>query len=92
MGFAAPDLAISGPTRQSHATAIHGGIATRNHCAACGSLVFGGVAGESDEHTIYAGSLDDPSRFEPKIALFVRDRPAWAEIRAGLVEYQTMPD
>jgi len=92
MGFAAAHLAISGPTRQSHATAIHGGIATRNHCAACGSLVFGGVAGESDEHTICAGSLDDPSRFEPKIALFVRDRPAWAEIRAGLVEYQTMPE
>jgi len=91
MGFRADQLAIAGPTRQSHATAIHGGIATRNHCAECGSLVFGGVQGESDEHTIYAGSLDDPSRFEPKMALFVRDRPAWAEVRTGLVEYETMP-
>jgi len=40
---------------------------------------------------IYAGSLDDPTRFKPKIALFVRDRPAWTEIKVGLTEYQTMP-
>ena len=91
MGFRAADLTITGATRQSHATAIHGGTATRNHCAECGSLVFGGVHGESDEHTIYAGSLDDPSRFVPTMALFVRDRPAWAEVRVGLGEYQTMP-
>lgn len=91
MGFRAEHLTISGATRQSHAPAFNGGIATRNHCAQCGGLVFGGAQGESDEHTIYAGSLDDPSHFVPKVALFVRDRPAWAEVRAGLVEYQTMP-
>jgi hypothetical protein len=92
MGFRAEHLTISGATRPSHARAFNGGVATRNHCAECGSLVFGGVHGESDEHTIYAGSLDDPSHFVPKVALFVRDRPAWAEVRAGLVEYQTMPE
>jgi len=27
----------------------------------------------------------------PNVGLFVRDRPAWAEIKAGLTEYQTMP-
>ena len=91
MGFRAEHLTISGAARQSHANAFNGGVATRNHCAACGSLVFGGVHGESDEHTIYAGSLDDPSRFVPQMALFVRERPAWAEVRAGLVEYETMP-
>ncbi len=58
----------------------------------CCSLVFGGVVGESDSFTIYAGSLDDPSLFRPEIALFVRDRPSWAEIRPDLTEYATMPD
>jgi len=91
MGFRAADLVITGKTRQSHAPSFSDGIATRNHCAQCGSLVFGGIHGQTDEHTIYAGSLDDPSRFVPKIALFVRDRPAWAEIKIGLTEYQTMP-
>ena len=92
MGFAARDITISGTTRQSNVPSFRGGTATRNHCAQCGSLVFGGVVGESDSFTIYAGSLDDPTLFRPTLALFVRDRPSWAEIRPGLTEYETMPD
>jgi hypothetical protein len=91
MGFKAEQLTISGATRQSHVKSFRGGTATRNHCAQCGSLVFGGIHGESDEHTIYAGSLDDPARFKPTIALFVRDRPAWAAVRCELIEFETMP-
>ena len=85
-------IAISGETRPSNVPSFRGGMATRNHCALCGSLVFGGVVGTSDSFTIYAGSLDDPRLFHPTIALFVRDRPAWAEIKPGLKEYETMPD
>ena len=91
MGFAARDIAITGATRPSEVPSFRGGIATRNHCAECGSIVFGGVIGESDSFTIYAGSLDDPSLFHPRVAIFTRDRPAWAEVRSGLREYETMP-
>jgi hypothetical protein len=92
MGFAASDISISGPTCQSHAPSIRGTDAVRNHCARCGSLVFGGIVGESDEFTIYAGSLDDPSLFHPRVAIFTRDRPAWAEVRPDLKDYETMPE
>lgn len=92
IGFRAADLVITGEALRSHVPSFSGGTATRNHCAHCGGLVFGGIHGETDEHTIYAGSLDDPSRFEPKVALFVRDRPAWAEVKASLTEYWTMPE
>jgi len=91
MGFRAADLVITGEARQSHVPSVSGTTATRNHCAQCGGLVFGGIHGQTDEHTIYAGSLDNPALFEPKIALFVRDRPAWAEVKADLAEYETMP-
>lgn len=91
MGFAASDITITGATRPSEVPSFRGGIATRNHCAACGSMVFGGVVGESDSFTIYAGSLDDPSLFDPRVAIFTRDRPAWAEVRPDLKEYETMP-
>jgi hypothetical protein len=91
MGFSAEHLTVTGETRQSHTPSFSGGTATRNHCAHCGSMVFGGVLGETDEHTIYAGSLDDSARFKPTIALFTRDRPHWAEVRAGLIEFETMP-
>lgn len=91
MGFGAADLVITGKTNQSHVPSASNTIATRNHCAQCSSLVFGGIHGETDEHTIYAGSLDDPARFVPTVALFVRDRPAWAALKDGLTEYETMP-
>lgn len=91
MGFAADALTITGETRPSQVPSFRGGTATRNHCARCGSLVFGGERGESDSFTIYAGSLDDPGRFKPTVALFTRDRPAWAEVKSGLTEFETMP-
>ena len=91
MNFAASALTFKGPTRQHVSKAARGGDATRNFCAVCGSLVFGGVQGESDSFTIYAGSLDDPSGFEPKIAIFTAGRPDWAVVPDGLTMFEEMP-
>jgi hypothetical protein len=91
MGFPASAIRFSGATRQFISKAANGGDATRNFCPTCGGLVFGGVVGESDSHTIYAGSLDDPSAFHPTAALFNRYRPAWAVLPPGLAVFETMP-
>jgi hypothetical protein len=91
MGFRASAVRLAGKTRQTLARSARGGEAVRNHCAACGSLVFGGRFGLDEEHTIYAGSLDDPSWFRPTMAIFMRDRAAWAEVPAGLKTYDTLP-
>jgi hypothetical protein len=53
--------------------------------------VFGGELGDSEQINIYAGSLDDPTLFNPKFAIFTRDRPAWALIPPGLKQFDTMP-
>jgi hypothetical protein len=92
MGFPAAALRFSGETVQVRSPAFRGGEAVRNRCPTCGSLLFGGVVGESDAHTIYAGSLDDPSFFRPTMALFDRDRPDWAVLPPGLTVFHTMPD
>lgn len=44
------------------------------------------------QHTVYAGTLSDScvNRFEPSMAIFVRDRPAWAKVE-GLREFDGMP-
>jgi hypothetical protein len=91
MGFASGAVRFTGLTRQFRSKSFRGNDAVRNSCPVCGSLVFGGEAGKDETHTIYAGSLDDPSCFQPKIAIFVRDRPAWAVIPVGLTTYETMP-
>jgi hypothetical protein len=91
MGFASSAVCFTGPARQFTTRAARGGDAVRNFCPTCGSLVFGGIVGESDSHTIYAGTLDDPSSFHPKIAIFARSRPEWAIIPPGLKVFEALP-
>jgi hypothetical protein len=91
MGFAASAITITGEATRSTAAAANGGEAVRNHCAACGSLVYGGIYGVHAAHTIYAGTLDDPSGFEPKMAIFNSQRPAWAPIPEGITVFERMP-
>ena len=91
MNFSARDLTISGETLKHRGISIRGTEALRNSCAACGSLVYGGEYGADDDHTIYAGTLDDPARFRPQIVIFNRDRPDWVALPSGLTVFGTMP-
>jgi hypothetical protein len=92
MSYPADAVRFSGETRVFRSPSFRGGEAVRNSCPACGGLVFGGEVGKDTSHTIYAGSLDEPSDFRPAIAIFNRDRPAWALIPEGVTVFETMPD
>ncbi len=92
MLFDAAAIRFSGEVLQFSSPALRGGDATRNSCPKCGSLVFGGVVGVDSDHTVYAGSLDDVSRFQPLVAIFTRDRPEWITIPPGMISFETMPD
>jgi hypothetical protein len=90
LGYDSGHVAVTGPLRQVRSRSIRDTEAVRNRCDRCGSLIFGGNHGEG-EYTLYAGSLDDPTHFQPTIAIFTRDRPAWAPCVAGVTEFETMP-
>jgi len=91
LGFARETVRFSGDTLQIRSTSYRGGEAVRNRCAACGSLVFGGIVGVDMSHTIYAGSLDEPGLFRPAMAIFTRDRPDWVILPEGIEAFETMP-
>ena len=91
MGFAAEQVSFSGGTQLCITPTGRGGDSVRDRCALCGSLVFGGIVGQDVEHTIYAGTLDDPSLFTPQIAIFAKNRPPWAPIPPGLTVFEAMP-
>jgi len=91
MGFAASDFHVTGETRQFRSPAARGGEAVRNFCPVCGGLVFGGVVGVDESHTVYAGSLDDPTGFKPTMAIFNRQRPDWVVLPEGLTVFEEMP-
>lgn len=92
MLFDAAAIRFTGETIQFRSPAFRGGEAVRNSCPTCGGLVFGGIVGVDADHTIYAGTLDDPSRFAPMVAIFTRDRPDWAALPPGAMTFETMPD
>jgi hypothetical protein len=91
MGFASGAVRFSGQSRQFRSKAASGSDAVRNSCPVCGGLVFGGGVGKSDSFTIYAGSLDDPACFHPTVAIFTRDRPAWALVAPDLRAFEALP-
>jgi hypothetical protein len=91
LGFPAAALRFSGEPRRYRSPSLKGSEAVRNFCPACGGLVFGGEVGRDETHTIYAGSLDDPGRFRPTLAIFDRDRPGWAPLPEGVEPFHTMP-
>jgi hypothetical protein len=91
MNFASDALTFTGETLQFRSLSYRGTEAVRSSCPSCGGLVFGGEIGKDDSHTIYAGSLDDPSHFRPQLAIFLRDRPEWVAMPEGLKTFDTMP-
>jgi hypothetical protein len=91
MIFDGSALRFSGSARQFTCKAANGNDAVRNFCPSCGGLVYGGTIGKDTTFSIYAGSLDDPSAFHPRIAIFARDRPAWAIIPPQLKIFDTTP-
>ena len=91
IGFARGALHFTGEVRQHRSPSARGGIAVRNFCAQCNSLVYGGEREISDSFTIYAGSLDDPSLFRPAIGIFTRGRPDWACVPPALTCFEGPP-
>lgn len=90
MGFAASAVRFTGATSSFTTRSARGGDAVRNSCPVCSSLVFGGEPGKDEFLTIYAGTLDDPSGFRPRIAIFAGSRPPWAIIPPGLEVFERM--
>jgi len=84
MGFPSSAVRIRGETLKYTSKAANGNNAVRNSCPVCGSLVFGGEVGKDTTFTIYAGTLDDPSRFHPTVAVFTSNHPDWAVIPPDL--------
>ena len=89
--FPSKALRITGPITAFGSPSFSGREAIRNSCAVCAGLVFGGPLGKTDSHTIYVGSADDPSWFEPTMALFARNLPSWVAIPPGLEQFETLP-
>ena len=91
MGYPKESFRLTGETKPMRKLLRSGRTSVRNFCPTCGSLLFGGEYGVRAQHTIYAGTLDDPSAFHPTHAVMIADRPHWADVLEGLELHEGKP-
>jgi hypothetical protein len=89
--FPSEAVTVDGETRAYSQRGGSGLMATRLSCPACASALFGLSEAMPGKTNIYAGSLDDPSRFAPEIAVFTRSRQPWDDGSRQLICFETVP-
>jgi len=82
---------IVGETRGYTSEGESGQPITRHFCPTCGSLLYSAPTAMAGFINITAGTLDDPSVFQPQLVIYTRSRPAWDRIDSGLPEFEGMP-
>jgi hypothetical protein len=91
MMFPKAAATIKGPLKFHESTADSGNKVGRGFCANCGSFVTGRSSGFPDMVTIAAGSLDDPSRFQPQFIVYTARAHAWDRMDPALASFERMP-
>ena len=77
MGVVREGFTVTGEPKAFEKPGGSGETTIRHFCPDCGSLLFGTPQAAPGMVTIYAGSLDDPSRFQPGAAQFTSWRYDW---------------
>ena len=84
-------VTIDGERKTYTRTGGSGRLASRFACPGCLSVVYGTAEVMAGMINVYAGSLDDPARFKPQMAIFVSERPPWDDVSRDLTCYDTVP-
>ena len=82
---------VNGDTTGYTWTADSGNKVTTHFCLACGSPLFGRSSGYPGMVGIRVASLDEPSAFDPQIAVFVKRRQKWDHDMPSLPSFPAMP-
>jgi hypothetical protein len=68
-----------------------GNMKSHAFCPVCGTPVYLTFAAMPDFFTIHAGSLDDPSRYQPQAATYHARALSWDHLDPALPKFETMP-
>ena len=92
LGVAAAAIAISGALTEYERRA-NSGLAVRvAFCPVCGSRLFGYPEASPDLVSVAATSLDDPTAFQPRMAIFAASAPPWHAPDPAIPAFPGMPD
>jgi hypothetical protein len=87
----ASELKVNGEVKYYESLADSGNTFSRGFCPKCGGRVFGKTSGMPQLILITAGSLDDPSRFKPRMDFFTSSAQPWDHMDPALPKFPKLP-
>ena len=91
MVFAAANVEVTGTPMYYARKGDSGRTIERGFCPQCGAGLFAKLEVAPGQLVIRAGSLDDASRFDPKVNFFVASAQPWDEMNAALPKVARAP-
>lgn len=87
VGVPSHQLEVTGRTEQHIKRGGTGQPIVRSFCPRCGARLFANPQSAAGTTILYAGTLDDPSQFEPTIAIHLESRAPWEPLPVGLAQF-----
>ena len=89
--FAGSPVTVQGEPRQWEVVGEGGTVKHSAFCGTCGSPLYFKFPAMPEIFVARAGSLDDPSRFEPQMVLWTKAAQPWDELDPELTRFEKMP-
>lgn len=84
-------LRIKGDVKYHEAKADSGNTVSLGFCPICGAPVVGKSSGMPDLMMLRAGSLDDPSWYQPGMEIYTSSAQPWDHMNPDLPKFPQMP-
>jgi hypothetical protein len=91
MAVPATEVKITGDVKYYDSKVDSGRTFSRGFCPECGARLFGKSSGLPHLTLITAGSLDDPSRFQPAMDFYVSSAQPWDHMNPALPKFPKLP-
>jgi hypothetical protein len=85
------EVCVTGPAARWSSYSAGGVEKRHGFCPTCGSPVFLTFPANPGHTAVLAGSLDDPSRFQPGFVTWGSTGPAWDRLDPTLTVFDKMP-
>jgi hypothetical protein len=84
-------LKIRGEAKFHDTRGDSGHVVSRGFCPNCGARLFGRSMAMPGLTAILAGSLDDPSRYQPAADIYTASAQPWDPMNPALAKFRTSP-
>lgn len=84
-------LKITGDVKYFDGKADNGNSVSRGFCTNCGCRIIAKSSGMPDLVIVFAGTLDDPSWFQPQMDVYTSSAQPWDHMDPALPKFDKMP-